>query len=64
MLMIMSFAYLKSKVCFDFIFKVMNKWIFKLKTLLIELLPPQVCINDQAANLHALAPLIIPFTKI
>jgi len=59
----MSFARSESKVCFDFVFKAMNEWIFKPKTLSAELPPPRVCISDQAAGLHASAPSAIPFTK-
>jgi hypothetical protein len=59
----MSFAHLELKVYFDFVFKVMNEWIFKPKMLSVELPPPQVCISDQAAGLHALTPLAIPFIK-
>jgi MULE transposase domain len=59
----MSFARLESKVCFDFIFRAMNEWIFRPKTLLAEPPPPRVCISNQAAGLHALAPLAMPFIK-
>ena len=59
----MSFARSESKVCFDFVFKSMNEWIFKPKTLSTELPPSRVCISDQAAGLHASAPSAIPFTK-
>jgi MULE transposase domain len=58
----LSFARSESKVCFDFVFRAMNEWIFKPKTLPTELPPPRVCISDQAAGLHASAPLAIPFT--
>jgi hypothetical protein len=60
---VMSFARSESKVCFDFVFKAINEWIFKPKTLSIELPPVQVCISDQAASLHTSAPSAIPFTK-
>jgi len=59
----MSFARSESKVCFDFVFKSMNEWIFKPKTLSTELPPSRVCISDQAAGLHASAPSAIPFIK-
>jgi MULE transposase domain len=59
----MSFARSESKVCFDFIFRAMNEWIFRPKTLSAESPPPQVCISNQAAGLHASAPSAMPFIK-
>jgi MULE transposase domain len=59
----MSFARSESKVSFDFVFKAIDEWIFKPKTLLVELPPSRVCISDQAAGLHASALLAIPHTK-
>ena len=60
----LSFARAESTICFDFVFKAMNEWIFKPTTLQTALPPPRVCLSDQAAGLIASAPRALPSTIV